>query len=167
VLSPLSSSVDLFKVLSIREREIYIYIYIYMLLSPCKMPKGAGEMHAIHYYFFIFLFVIVFSSSNGMSNALDDAVEKRQPDCELSLGAVVDYTSLAGKKEKVAMKMALKDFNTRTGRLRHNATLHVINSRGDPIRAASSGQNSTIPCLASKFMSTSIFLHKYEFSGVN
>ena len=105
------------------------------------MPKRVGEMHGIHYYFFIFLFVIVFSSSNGMSNAVDDALEKRQPDCKLSLGAVVDYTSLAGKKEKVAMEMALQDFYARTGRLRHNPTLHVGNSRGDPIRAASSGQN--------------------------
>jgi hypothetical protein len=64
------------------------------------MPKRAGEMHAIHYYFFILLFVFVFSSPNGMSKAVDDALEKRQPDCKLSLGAVVDYTSLAGKKKK-------------------------------------------------------------------
>jgi hypothetical protein len=131
------------------------------------MPKRAGEMHANH-YFVIFLFVFVLSSSNGMSNALDDALEKRQPDCELSLGAVVDYTSLAGKKEKVAMEMALKDFYARTGGLRHNpATLHVRNSRGDPIRAASSGQNYySLSCFLI-LMLTSIFLHKYEFSGAN
>jgi hypothetical protein len=69
-------------------------------LNLCTMPKRAGEMHAIHYFFFIFLFVFVFSSPNGMSKAVDDALEKRQPDCKLCLGAVVDYTSLAGKKKK-------------------------------------------------------------------
>jgi len=84
---------------------------------------------------------LVFSSSNGMSKALDDALEKRQPDCALSLGAVVDSTSLAGKKEKVSMEMALKDFYGRRNSLRHYPTLHVRNSRGDPIRAASSGEN--------------------------
>ncbi|XP_059451026.1 glutamate receptor 2.8-like [Corylus avellana] len=101
------------------------------------MPKRAGEMHAIH-CLYIFLFILVFSSSNGTSNALDDALEKRQLDCKLSLGVVVDYTSLAGKKEKLALEMALKDFYGRRTSLRLNVTLHVRNSRGDPIGAASS-----------------------------
>lgn len=101
------------------------------------MPRR-GEMHAIHY---LFIFLLVFSSSNGMSNAVDDALEKRQLDRKLSLGAVVDYTSLAGRKEKVAIEMALKDFYARSGRLQHYPTLHVRNSRGDPIRAISSGEN--------------------------
>ncbi|XP_059451031.1 glutamate receptor 2.8-like [Corylus avellana] len=72
---------------------------------------------------------------------MDDALEKRQLDCKLSLGAVVDYTSLAGKKEKVAMEMALKDFYARRTSLRqYYPTLHVRNSRGDPIGAASSAK---------------------------
>jgi hypothetical protein len=61
------------------------------------MPRR-GEMHAIHYFF---IFLLAFSSSNGMSNAVDDdALEKPQLDRKLSLGAVVDYTSLAGKRRK-------------------------------------------------------------------
>jgi hypothetical protein len=108
-----------------------------------KMPKRAGGLYAnaVHYFSMFLLIILVFSSSNGMSNALGDALEKRQPDCELRLGAFVDSTSLAGKKEKVAMEMALKDFYALGSGHRHYLTLNVTNSRGDLIQAASSGEN--------------------------
>ncbi|KAH7512618.1 hypothetical protein FEM48_Zijuj12G0110000 [Ziziphus jujuba var. spinosa] len=49
------------------------------------------------------------------------------------LGAIVDNTSRARKEEKVAMKMAIEDFNSSTNQ---TLILHIINSSGDPLQAA-------------------------------
>ncbi|XP_048321136.1 glutamate receptor 2.7 [Ziziphus jujuba] len=49
------------------------------------------------------------------------------------LGAIVDNTSRACKEEKVAMKMAIEDFNSNTNQ---TLILHIINSYGDPLQAA-------------------------------
>lgn len=57
----------------------------------------------------------------------------------LSLGAVADLTSLAGKQEGVAIQVAVNDFYDRA-RIQQYPNLYVENSRGDPIRAASSGE---------------------------
>ena len=108
------------------------------LLSPGeKRPKGQGEMFTSH-CFSICLFLLLLCSSSRMSNAQNDALKKQQSDM-LSLGAVVDYTTLAGKKEKVAMDMAIKDLYAHANH-QNFPILHVENSRGDPFRAASSGE---------------------------
>ncbi|KAK3030272.1 hypothetical protein RJ639_039855 [Escallonia herrerae] len=50
-----------------------------------------------------------------------------------TIGAIVDTRNRVGKEAKVAMEMAISDFNRDTNQ---NLVLHVRNSRGEPIRAA-------------------------------
>ena len=115
-------------------------------LSPHEMrPEGQAEMFTSH-CFSMFLFLLLLCSSSRMSNALNDALKKQQSGM-LSLGAVVDYTSLAGKKEKVAMDMAVKDIYDHANH-QNFPSLHAENSRGDPFRAASSGENNFMCCFA-------------------
>ena len=62
----------------------------------------------------------------------------------ISIGAIVDYGTRIGKEEKVAMEMAIEDFNNNN----HSSTstnqslilkLEVKDSRGEPIEAARAG----------------------------
>ncbi|CAK9141165.1 unnamed protein product [Ilex paraguariensis] len=50
-----------------------------------------------------------------------------------TIGAIVDYGSRVGKEEKVAMEMAINDFNDHTNQ---RLILRVNNSQGDPFQAA-------------------------------
>ncbi|KAB1216540.1 Glutamate receptor 2.1 [Morella rubra] len=72
-----------------------------------------------------------------MSNEHDSCLGEHKSG-NLSLGAVVDLTSLAGKQEGVAIQVAVNDFYARA-RIQQYPNLYVENSRGDPIRAGSSG----------------------------
>lgn len=55
------------------------------------------------------------------------------------VGAIVDNTSRACKEEKVAMRMAIEDFNFNN--TNQTLILHIINSSGDPLQAALAGSN--------------------------
>ncbi|KAM7276874.1 hypothetical protein ACFE04_018740 [Oxalis oulophora] len=62
----------------------------------------------------------------------------------ISLGAIVNSKSRAGREEKIAMEIAIHDFNSNAYPIifrPFNVTLHVKNSHGDPLRAASSAKN--------------------------
>ncbi|PWA48142.1 glutamate receptor 2.6 [Artemisia annua] len=48
----------------------------------------------------------------------------------------MDITSRAGKEARVAMEMAIHDFNAKMGR---NYTLHTRNSKGKIVRAIRKG----------------------------
>ena len=114
-------------------------------LSPHEMrPEGQAEMFTSHCFSMFLFLLLLCSSSRRMSNALNDALKKQQSGM-LSLGAVVDYTSLAGKKEKVAMDMAVKDIYDHANH-QNFPSLHAENSRGDPFRAAASGENNFMCC---------------------
>ncbi|KAK3184039.1 hypothetical protein Dsin_031325 [Dipteronia sinensis] len=96
----------------------------------------------ISHFFLLFLIIFLLSSSNRATSneeEEDDGSEKNQPDQFISLGAIVDFNSRAGKEEKVAMKMAVNDFFGHGGHL-PTVLLHVKNSRGDPLQTASSAK---------------------------
>lgn len=77
-----------------------------------------------------------------MTNLEEVALEQHQFH-KFSFGAIVDYGSRAGKEEKVAIKMAIKDFYTH---FIQPPTFHFKNSRGDPVQAASSGESFCLFC---------------------
>ena len=52
------------------------------------------------------------------------------------IGAIVDLSSRVGKEEKVAMEMAIEDFQNRTNQ---SLVLQVKDSQGKPIHAAVAG----------------------------
>lgn len=101
-------------------------------------------MFSDFHIFSLFFIVLLLISSNGIpptnANYYDALKEHRHK--EFSLGAIVDYNSRAGKEEKVAIKMAMEDFFGHI--LSYRPTLHVMNSRGDPVQAASSGESFSI-----------------------
>ncbi|KAI9178079.1 hypothetical protein LWI28_022476 [Acer negundo] len=94
----------------------------------------------LHISHFLLLFLLILSN-RATSNAEEDDVSERNQHHErfISLGAIVDYNSRAGKEEKVAMKMAVDDFFGH-GSHRPTVLLHVKNSRGDPLQTASSAK---------------------------
>ncbi|KAJ0880395.1 hypothetical protein HanRHA438_Chr10g0462611 [Helianthus annuus] len=53
------------------------------------------------------------------------------------IGAVMDMTSRAGKEARVAMEMAIDDFNAKTSQ---NATLYIRNSKGNLFGAIREGK---------------------------
>ncbi|CAK7323978.1 unnamed protein product [Dovyalis caffra] len=83
---------------------------------------------------------VIIAEEDGMSK-VDDLKAFALENKLMSLGGIVDCTTRAGKEEKVAMKMAIQDFYS-------NATqqpnLYVKDSKGDSIRAASSGETDMI-----------------------
>lgn len=96
-------------------------------------------MFSTNRFLFLFLFSFLLVFSNGTSHSKDDLSKKHQAG-GFSLGAIIDYTSRAGKEEKVAIQMAAHDF---CAHFSPRPTLHFKNSRGDPIQAASSGESSS------------------------
>ncbi|KAM7495062.1 hypothetical protein LguiB_029671 [Lonicera macranthoides] len=77
-----------------------------------------------HLAAFLFLFIFVILPSTLTASE----------DVKLSVGAILDYTLLVGKEEKVAMEMAVADSNAAS----HypGIALHILYSGGDPIRAS-------------------------------
>lgn len=53
-------------------------------------------------------------------------------DDDVSLGAIIDSTSRAGKEEKIGIEMAIEDYYNSTG---FKPMLHVRDSGGDPLEA--------------------------------
>ncbi|KAK2665833.1 hypothetical protein Ddye_004407 [Dipteronia dyeriana] len=94
----------------------------------------------LHISHFLWLFLLI-SSNRATSNAEEDDGSQRNQhhDRFISLGAIVDDNSRAGKEEEVAMKMAVVDFFGH-GRHRPTVLLHVKNSHGDPLQTASSAK---------------------------
>ncbi|KAK1393345.1 hypothetical protein POM88_012401 [Heracleum sosnowskyi] len=54
------------------------------------------------------------------------------------IGGIVDYSSIYGKQQKIAMEMAIVDCYSNVP-LHLRAALHVMDSGNDPLKAASSG----------------------------
>ncbi|KAK1568636.1 hypothetical protein Q3G72_026973 [Acer saccharum] len=94
----------------------------------------------LHISHFLLLFLLI-SSNRATSNAEEDDGSERNQHNErfISLGAIVDYNSRAGKEEKVAMKIAVDDFFGHGGH-RPTVLLRVKNSRGDPLQTAYSAK---------------------------
>lgn len=91
-----------------------------------------------HLAAFLFLFIFVILPSTLTASE----------DVKLSVGAILDYTMLVGKEEKVAMEMAVAD--SKAASHHQGIALHILDSCGDPIRAAASGENSTCSSLRLK-----------------
>lgn len=75
-----------------------------------------------------FLLLFFFPSSSNATSAQDEF--------NGTIGAILDPSSRAGKEEKIAMEMALQDFNASTGL---GLLLNVANSHQDTVGAASGG----------------------------
>lgn len=58
---------------------------------------------------------------------------------KVSIGAIIDYSSRIGKEEKVAMEIAMEDFNSRYPNL--HIDLLINSSHGEPIQAALAGKS--------------------------
>ena len=58
-----------------------------------------------------------------------------------SVGAILNYGSRLEKEEKVAMEMAIGDINNLTNQ---GLVLHTMDSKGDPLLAASAGNSISI-----------------------
>ncbi|WOG91775.1 hypothetical protein DCAR_0311026 [Daucus carota subsp. sativus] len=54
-----------------------------------------------------------------------------------AVGGIVDYSSVTGKQQKIAMEMAIVDYHAQVRQLHPRVVLHVMDSRKDPLRAAS------------------------------
>lgn len=56
-----------------------------------------------------------------------------------SLGAIVDYSSRAGKEERIAMKIAMDDLHAR--RICPRPDFHIKDSHGSPSQAIDAGKS--------------------------
>ena len=60
-----------------------------------------------------------------------------------AVGGIIDYSSVTGKQQKIAMEMAIVDYHAQVRQLHPRVVLHVMDSRKDPLRAASLGNLSS------------------------
>ncbi|KAF6177168.1 hypothetical protein GIB67_025505 [Kingdonia uniflora] len=82
-------------------------------------------------FFILFFFIIILS--NGESVTDGDNKDSKQA----VIGDIIHINSLMGKEEKIAMEIAIKDFNS-ISRNSQKLVLNVPDSAGDPFQAASS-----------------------------
>lgn len=77
------------------------------------------------------------------SISFENSDEKKNVGCEVvfAIGAVIDQTSRIGKEQKIAMEMAVHDFNQWT-QCSH-MDLQFKDSQGNSARAISSGNDPT------------------------
>ncbi|XP_044507851.1 glutamate receptor 2.8-like [Mangifera indica] len=87
------------------------------------------SISSFHLFFFhLLLLLLLKATANG---SYTNAVEKEH--VVGSIGAIVDLDSRIGKEEKIAMEMAMRDFNVKTNQSFH---LLILNSQKDPVYAA-------------------------------
>lgn len=63
-------------------------------------------------------------------------LQNNSSDIQQSIGAIMDITSRAGKEARVAMEIAIHDFNTK---MKKNLTLFTRNSNGNLVHAIREG----------------------------
>ena len=61
---------------------------------------------------------------------------------QVTVGAVIDGTSRAGKEANVSLQIALEDISRKADQ---RLVLHIINSRGEPALASLSGKLHWLP----------------------
>ncbi|KAF6177171.1 hypothetical protein GIB67_025508 [Kingdonia uniflora] len=101
-------------------------------LNTLSLPKSFIPMFTAKFFILLFLFSLL---SNGNSAAAGDDEDFKQ----VNIGAIIDADSRMGKDEKIAMEIAIQDFNISSNY--HVLVLHVHDSGGDLLKAASSANN--------------------------
>lgn len=90
------------------------------------------DISSFHLFFFHLLLLL--SPKATANGSYTNAVEKEH--VVGSIGAIVDLDSRIGKEQKIAMEMAMRDFNVKTNQSFH---LLIVNSQKDPVYAAFAG----------------------------
>ncbi|KAF6177175.1 hypothetical protein GIB67_025512 [Kingdonia uniflora] len=96
------------------------------------IPMFTGE------FFIFFFFLVLHSHSETAAAASDDEDTKH-----VAIGAKIDKKTCMGKEEKIALEIAIQDFNTISSD-NHKFVLNLRDWGGDPLQAASSGTVSVL-----------------------
>ena len=107
------------------------------------VPTSLHKMGKLCYFFFplmiSYLLFLQMETAHGSTDLIDDV--------KGSIGAIVDYSSRIGKEEKVAMEMAIENFNSQYTDL--HIDLLINSSQGEPIQAALAGKSiSSYPLIS-------------------
>ena len=95
------------------------------------------------------------------------ALEKGTAPTPVDVGAILDLekNSVVGKMSSVSLEMALEDFYTVNSNYKSKVVLHIRNSRGDVVEAASAGILGSCNVLFQGCHFKSIILHHLSGSS--
>ena len=110
------------------------------------VPTSLHKMGKLCCFFFplmiSYLLFLQMETAHGSTDLIDE-----NDDVKGSIGAIVDYSSRIGKEEKVAMEMAIENFNSQYTDL--HIDLLINSSQGEPIQAALAGKSiSSYPLIS-------------------
>lgn len=90
-------------------------------------------------FLLIIITIIILVKEPYSSHAIEHERREESKNKLISLGAIIEYDSRAGREEKVAMQIAIEDFCAKSSQY-YCPTLLVNDSRGDPVHAALLGK---------------------------